>query len=97
MGRYASEPDNATKSAKAKVFKIKSVKGLKLLLFSLCTTWNLGFQLEGSLQEHSWDSPSYQGENYLGKNNLPFQGMPLHRATKYLKNVIAQKEIIPFR
>merc|ERR1712243_540863 len=23
--------------------------------------------------------------------------MPLHRATKYLKNVIAQKEIIPFR
>ena len=23
--------------------------------------------------------------------------MPLHRATKYLKNVIAKKEIIPFR
>ena len=23
--------------------------------------------------------------------------MPLHRATKYLKNVISQKEIIPFR
>ena len=25
------------------------------------------------------------------------KAMPLHRATKYLKNVIAQKEIIPFR
>merc|ERR1712139_476731 len=25
------------------------------------------------------------------------KAMPLHRATKYLKNVISQKEIIPFR
>ena len=23
--------------------------------------------------------------------------MPLHRATKYLKNVVAHKEIVPFR
>merc|ERR1711941_48990 len=37
----------------------------------------------------------------MGKNTREtaqaIKAMPLHRATKYLKNVIAQKEIIPFR
>merc|ERR1711928_241063 len=33
----------------------------------------------------------------MGETAQAIKAMPLHRATKYLKNVIAQKEIIPFR
>merc|ERR1712130_1011459 len=33
----------------------------------------------------------------MGETAQAIKAMPLHRATKYLKNVISQKEIIPFR
>merc|ERR1712002_1180253 len=61
MGRYASEPDNATKSAKAK---------------------------GSNLRVHFKNTR---------ETAQAIKKMPLNRATKYLKNVIAQKEIIPFR
>ena len=61
MGKYASEPDNATKSAKA--------KGTNLRVHFKNTR----------------------------ETAQAIKKMPLNRATKYLKNVIAQKEIIPFR
>merc|ERR1711981_666860 len=61
MGRYAIEPDNATKSAKAK---------------------------GSNLRVHFKNTR---------ETAQAIKAMPLHRATKYLKNVIAQKEIIPFR
>merc|ERR1711994_819329 len=61
MGRYAQEPDNASKTAKA----------------------------EGSnLRVHFKNTR---------ETAQAIKKMPLHRATRYLKNVIAQKEIIPFR
>merc|ERR1711948_181500 len=55
------EPDNATKSAKAK---------------------------GSNLRVHFKNTR---------ETAQAIKAMPLHRATKYLKNVIAQKEIIPFR
>ena len=61
MGRYAIEPDNATKSAKAK---------------------------GSNLRVHFKNTR---------ETAQAIKAMPLHRATKYLKNVIAHKEIIPFR
>merc|ERR550539_992786 len=61
MGRYASEPDNATKAAKAK---------------------------GSNLRVHFKNTR--EAAQAIKK-------MPLHRATKYLKNVMSQKEIIPFR
>ena len=61
MGRYAIEPDNATKSAKAK---------------------------GSNLRVHFKNTR---------ETAQAIKAMPLHRATKYLKNVISQKEIIPFR
>merc|ERR1719387_955844 len=61
MGRYAIEPDNATKAAKAK---------------------------GSNLRVHFKNTR---------ETAQAIKAMPLHRATKYLKNVIAQKEIIPFR
>merc|ERR1739838_22742 len=61
MGRYASEPDNATKAAKAK---------------------------GSNLRVHFKNTR---------ETAQAIKKMPLHRATAYLKNVIAQKEIIPFR
>merc|ERR1712058_46602 len=61
MGRYASEPDNATKSAKAR---------------------------GSNLRVHFKNTR---------ETAQAIKKMPLSRATKYLKNVIAQKEIIPFR
>merc|ERR1712200_284306 len=61
LGRYAIEPDNATKSAKA--------KGTNLRVHFKNTR----------------------------ETAQAIKSMPLHRATKYLKNVIAHKEIVPFR
>nr|ALS04462.1 60S ribosomal protein L17 [Acartia pacifica]ALS04463.1 60S ribosomal protein L17 [Acartia pacifica] len=61
MGRYATEPDNATKSAKA--------RGTNLRVHFKNTR---------------------ETANAIKK-------MPLNRAKIYLKNVIAKKEIIPFR
>merc|ERR1712110_162335 len=61
MTRYAIEPDNATKSAKAK---------------------------GSNLRVHF--------KNTRGTAQA-IKSMPLHRASKYLKNVIAHKEIVPFR
>merc|ERR1711872_124934 len=61
MTRYAIEPDNATKSAKAK---------------------------GSNLRVH--------GKN-TRETAQAIKSMPLHRASKYLKNVIAHKEIVPFR
>merc|ERR1712223_1455938 len=61
MGRYAAEPDNATKAAKAK---------------------------GSNLRVHFKNTR---------ETAQAIKKMPLHRATAYLKNVIAQKEIIPFR
>merc|ERR1719432_541695 len=61
MGRYAIEPDNATKSAKAK---------------------------GSNLRVHFKNTR---------ETAQAIKSMPLHRATKYLKNVIAHKEIVPFR
>merc|ERR1712241_601509 len=60
-GRYAIEPDNATKRAKAK---------------------------GSNLRVHFKNTR---------ETAQAIKAMPLHRATKYLKNVISQKEIIPFR
>merc|ERR1711974_67214 len=61
MGRYAQEPENASKTAKAR---------------------------GSNLRVH--------GKN-TRETAQAIKKMPLHRATRYLKNVIAQKEIIPFR
>ena len=61
MGRYSIEPDNATKSAKA--------RGTNLRVHFKNTR---------------------ETANALKR-------MPLNRAKTYLKNVIAKKEIIPFR
>merc|ERR1712242_456422 len=61
MGRYAAEPDNATKAAKAK---------------------------GSNLRVHFKNTR---------ETAQAIKKMPLHRATTYLKNVIEQKEIIPFR
>merc|ERR1712045_629041 len=61
MGRYAIEPDNATKSAKAK----------------------------GSNLRVHFKNTREAAQAIKGKS--------LNRATTYLKNVINQKEIIPFR
>merc|ERR1712007_192289 len=61
MGRYATEPDNATKAAKAK---------------------------GSNLRVHFKNTR---------ETAQAIKKMPLNRATTYLKNVIAQKEIIPFR
>merc|ERR1711972_934865 len=61
MGRYAIEPDNATKSAKAK---------------------------GSNLRVHFKNTR---------ETAQAIKAMPLHRASKYLKNVIAHKEIVPFR
>ena len=122
MGRYAIEPDNATKSAKAKVsFNPIGVSWLvgrpdRLLnVEQLFEIYVAGLQLEGSLQEHQGDSPSHQGDappqvvflsrfktiDCLACHHLCSVDVCLinmsSRATKYLKNVIAQKEIIPFR
>merc|ERR1712141_396508 len=58
MGRYAAEPDKATKA-----------KGSNLRVHFKNTR----------------------------ETAQAIKKMPLHRATKYLKNVISQKEIIPFR
>merc|ERR1711884_774583 len=60
MGRYAAEPDNATKAAKAK---------------------------GSNLRVHFKNTR--EAAQAIKK-------MPLHRATTYLKNVMSQKEIIPF-
>merc|ERR1739838_626878 len=61
MGRYAAEPDNATKAAKAR---------------------------GSNLRVHFKNTR---------ETAQAIKKMPLHRATRYLKNVIEQKEIIPFR
>merc|ERR1711988_1269844 len=61
MGRYAAEPDNATKAAKAR---------------------------GSNLRVHFKNTR---------ETAQAIKKMPLHRATTYLKNVIEQKEIIPFR
>merc|ERR1711950_139281 len=61
MGRYAAEPDNATKAAKAK---------------------------GSNLRVHFKNTR---------ETAQAIKKMPLHRATTYLKNVMSQKEIIPFR
>merc|ERR1711948_13602 len=61
MGRYAAEPDNATKSAKAR---------------------------GSNLRVHFKNTR--EAAQAIKK-------MPLNRATAYLKNVVEQKEIIPFR
>merc|ERR1712179_895351 len=61
MGRYAIEPDNATKAAKAR---------------------------GSNLRVHFKNTR---------ETAQAIKKMPLHRATAYLKNVVEQKEIIPFR
>merc|ERR1711964_670500 len=61
MGRYAQEPDNPSKTAKAR---------------------------GSNLRVHFKNTR---------ETAQAIKKMPLHRATKYLKNVISQKEIIPFR
>merc|ERR1712136_626464 len=61
MGRYAIEPDNATKAAKAR---------------------------GSNLRVHFKNTR---------ETAQAIKKMPLNRATTYLKNVIAQKEIVPFR
>ena len=61
MTRYAIEPDNATKSAKAK---------------------------GSNLRVHFKNTR---------ETAQAIKSMPLHRATKYLKNVVGHKEIVPFR
>merc|ERR1712014_4521 len=61
MGRYAIEPDNATKAAKAR---------------------------GSNLRVHFKNTR---------ETAQAIKSMPLHRASKYLKNVIAHKEIVPFR
>merc|ERR1712212_689630 len=61
MGRYAQEPDNPSKTAKAR---------------------------GSNLRVHFKNTR---------ETAQAIKKMPLHRATRYLKNVIVQKEIIPFR
>merc|ERR1712112_291956 len=61
MGRYAQEPDNASKTAKAR---------------------------GSNLRVHFKNTR---------ETAQAIKKMPLNRATTYLKNVIAQNEIIPFR
>merc|ERR1712165_656300 len=61
MGRYAQEPENASKTAKAK---------------------------GSNLRVHFKNTR---------ETAQAIKKMPLSRASRYLKNVIAQKEIIPFR
>merc|ERR1712105_215177 len=61
MTRYASEPDNATKTWKTK---------------------------GSNLRVHFKNTR---------ETAQAIKAMPLHRATKHLKNVIAHKEIVPFR
>merc|ERR1711962_1168910 len=61
MGRYAQEPENASKTAKAR---------------------------GSSLRVHFKNTR---------ETAQAIKKMPLSRASRYLKNVIAQKEIIPFR
>merc|ERR1711862_301162 len=61
MGRYAQEPDNPSKTAKAR---------------------------GSNLRVHFKNTR---------ETAQAIKKMLLHRATRYLKNVIAQKEIIPFR
>merc|ERR1712213_11180 len=61
MGRYAQEPENASKTAKAR---------------------------GSDLRVHFKNTR---------ETAQAIKKMPLSRATRYLKNVIAQKEIIPFR
>merc|ERR1712183_1108878 len=61
MGRYAQEPENATKTAKAR---------------------------GSNLRVHFKNTR---------ETAQAIKKMPLSRATRYLKNVIVQKEIIPFR
>merc|ERR1712018_1056385 len=61
MGRYAQEPENASKTAKAK---------------------------GSNLRVHFKNTR---------ETAQAIKSMPLHRATKYLKNVVAHKEIVPFR
>ncbi|TRY67434.1 hypothetical protein TCAL_05248 [Tigriopus californicus] len=61
MGRYASEPDNAAKSAKAK---------------------------GSNLRVHFKNTR---------ETAQAIKKLPLNRAVTYLKNVITQKEIVPFR
>merc|ERR1712073_228048 len=60
-GRYAQEPENASKTAKAR---------------------------GSNLRVHFKNTR---------ETAQAIKKMPLHRASRYLKNVIAQKEIIPFR
>merc|ERR1711910_231009 len=60
-GRYEIEPDNATKSAKAK---------------------------GSNLRVHFKNTR---------ETAQAIKSMPLHRATKYLKNVVGHEEIVPFR
>merc|ERR1739841_480597 len=61
MGRYAQEPENASKTAKAR---------------------------GSNLRVHFKNTR---------ETAQAIKKMPLHRATAYLKNVVEQKEIIPFR
>merc|ERR1712026_482303 len=61
MGRYAQEPENASKTAKAR---------------------------GSNLRVHFKNTR---------ETAQAIKKMPLRRATRYLKNVIVQKEIIPFR
>merc|ERR1712061_171821 len=61
MGRYAQEPENASKTAKAR---------------------------GSNLRVHFKNTR---------ETAQAIKKMPLSRASRYLKNVIAQKEIIPFR
>ncbi|CAG0919011.1 unnamed protein product [Notodromas monacha] len=61
MGRYAREPDNATKSCKAR---------------------------GSNLRVHFKNTR---------ETAQAIKKMPLHRALKYLKNVVAHKECVPFR
>merc|ERR1712102_244260 len=61
MGRYTQEPENASKTAKAR---------------------------GSNLRVHFKNTR---------ETAQAIKTMPLHRATRYLKNVIVQKEIIPFR
>ena len=95
MGRYAIEPDNATKSAKAKVGEQLSLIQEDVIVqrsplpyqtsvYSLCFLFPQGSNLRVHFKN-------------TRETAQAIKAMPLHRVTKYLKNVIAQKEIIPFR
>ena len=95
MGRYAIEPDNATKSAKAKVGEQLSliqeddiVQRSPLPFPAAVYSLYFLFPQGSNLRVHFKNTR---------ETAQAIKAMPLHRATKYLKNVIAQKEIIPFR